>query len=123
MPQGSLLQVFQRWPELFKSLLEFHEILFRGPSPLSEAQRKSLAAYVSGLNDCRYCRGVHVRTAEKLGVGEGILDKAIDENEFDGLGEFHGGHVGVRQKADQGVSRQDVDELQAPGLDGEAVLP
>ncbi len=39
LPEGSLLQVFQRWPELFKPLLEFHEILLRGPSPPSEAQR------------------------------------------------------------------------------------
>ena len=125
LPQGSLLQVFQRWPELFKPLLEFHEILLRGPSPLSEAQRESLAAYVSGLNDCRYCRGVHVRTAEKLGTMAGFLDKAIDQKELEGLGEAMEAMLafaGKLTKRVEGVDRQDVDELHAAGLDDEAVL-
>ena len=125
LPQGSLLQVSQRWPELFKPLLEFHEILLRGPSPLSEAQRESLAAYVSGLNDCRYCRGVHVRTAEKLGTMAGFLDKAIDQKELEGLGEAMEAMLafaGKLTKRVEGVDRQDVDELHAAGLDDEAVL-
>ena len=125
LPQGSLLQVFQRWPELFKPLLEFHEILLRGSSPLTEAQREALAAYVSGLNDCDYCRGVHVRTAEKLGVGEGFLDKAIDQKELEGLGESMEAMLVFARKLTkqvEGVNRQDVDELHAAGLDDEAVL-
>jgi AhpD family alkylhydroperoxidase len=33
----------------------------------------TIAAYVSGLNACRYCHGVHQATAQAFGVGEGTL--------------------------------------------------
>jgi alkylhydroperoxidase family enzyme len=46
------------FPETRKPLIEFHEVLLRGPSPFTEAERELIAAYVSGLNRCRYCHGV-----------------------------------------------------------------
>ncbi|MGH3235669.1 MAG: carboxymuconolactone decarboxylase family protein, partial [Streptosporangiaceae bacterium] len=52
---------------------DYHQALLRGPSPLSVAERELIAAYVSGLNACRYCRGVHAATAEAFGIGEGTL--------------------------------------------------
>src|SRR5919197_1026809 len=74
LPQGAtLLDVFKAFPETNKPLIEFHEALMRGPSPFSEAERESIAAYVSGLNRCRYCHGVHAATAERLGATEGVV--------------------------------------------------
>ncbi|MGL4259994.1 MULTISPECIES: hypothetical protein [unclassified Afipia] len=32
-----------------------------------------IAAYVSGLNSCRYCHGVRTATAERLGVPQGAV--------------------------------------------------
>src|SRR5260370_698180 len=52
----------------FRPLLDYHQALLRGPSPLTEAERELIAAYVSGLNACRYCHGVHTATAEAFGM-------------------------------------------------------
>jgi len=74
MPKNAtLLDVFRMFPETNKPLLEFHEALLRGPSPFTEAERELIAAYVSGLNGCRYCQGVHTATAERLGVPPGAI--------------------------------------------------
>jgi uncharacterized peroxidase-related enzyme len=48
-------------------------VLLRGPSPLPVAERELIAAYVSGLNACGYCHGVHAATARAFGVSEGTL--------------------------------------------------
>jgi uncharacterized peroxidase-related enzyme len=68
-----LLDVFRKFPETCTPLLEFHEVLLRGPSPFTEGERELIAAYVSGLNGCRYCHGVHTGTAERLGIASGAI--------------------------------------------------
>src|SRR5438128_8957671 len=69
MPKdASLLDVFRMFPETNEPLIAFHESLLRGPSPFTEGERELVAAYVSGLNGCRYCHVVHTATAERLGI-------------------------------------------------------
>jgi uncharacterized peroxidase-related enzyme len=70
---ATLLDVFRKFPETCAPLLEFHEVLLRGPSPFTVAERELIAAYVSGLNSCRYCHGVHTGTAERLGLAPGAV--------------------------------------------------
>ncbi len=67
-PDAGLLQVFPAFPEAAQPLLEYHEVLLRGNSPFSAAERELIAAYVSGLNNCNYCRAVHSQTAVALGI-------------------------------------------------------
>jgi uncharacterized peroxidase-related enzyme len=82
LPTGaSLLDVFKAFPETSKPLLAFHEVLLRGSSPFTEAEREMIAAYVSGLNRCRYCHAVHTATAERLGAPKGAVPKLIDGTE------------------------------------------
>jgi uncharacterized peroxidase-related enzyme len=45
------------------------------------AERELIAAYVSGLNSCNYCHGVHAATAEQFGVAEGLLAQLIENPE------------------------------------------
>ena len=71
--RATLLDVFRMFPETNRPLLEFHDALLRGPSPFTEAERELIAAYVSGLNGCRYRYGVHTATAERLGVPQGTV--------------------------------------------------
>ncbi|MDQ3095817.1 MAG: carboxymuconolactone decarboxylase family protein, partial [Actinomycetota bacterium] len=40
---------------------------------MSIAERELIAAYVSGLNACDYCYGVHQVTAEEFGIDEADL--------------------------------------------------
>jgi uncharacterized peroxidase-related enzyme len=56
-----------------RPLLEYHEVLLRGDSPFSAAERELIAAYVSGLNNCNYCHAVHSQTAIALGIGTATL--------------------------------------------------
>jgi len=78
LPQTLQLgDVFTRFPAGIGALLEYHDALLRGPSPLSVAQREFLAAYVSGLNACRYCQGAHTIIAELHGVQAETLERAL----------------------------------------------
>jgi len=46
-------------PETGRPLSELAEVLLRGPSTLTRGERELIAAYVSALNDCRYCAASH----------------------------------------------------------------
>ena len=62
-------------PEAGVALLEMHEAIMRAPSALTPGQRELIAAYVSGLNGCQYCHGVHAETAKAY---EDIPRQAVD---------------------------------------------
>jgi uncharacterized peroxidase-related enzyme len=75
-PDATLLAVLRAYPAAAGPLLDYHEVVLRGPSPLSVAERELIAAYVSGLNAC-YCHGIHTATAEGFGVAEGTLTALV----------------------------------------------
>jgi len=77
--RARLLDVFRRQPATAKPLIAYHDALMRGPSPLSVAQRELIAAYVSGLNQCTYCHGVHNATAEAFGIAAGALTDLLGD--------------------------------------------
>ena len=80
LPENAvLLNVLKAYPGPARELIEYHEVVLRGPSPLSSAERELIAAFVSALNGCRYCRGVHTATAEVLGVAAGTVDALMDD--------------------------------------------
>jgi len=60
-------------------LLEFHQALLRGDSPFSVKERELMAAYVSGVNACRYCYGAHSAVAKLYGVPEKLMVDLIDD--------------------------------------------
>ena len=74
-----LLDVFRAYPGTARPLLDYHHALLRGPSPLTVAERELIAAYVSRLNACRYCHGVHTATAQAFGIPEGTLGALLDD--------------------------------------------
>lgn len=76
---ASLLDLFKTFPQTSEPLIRFHEVLLRGPSPFTEAERETIAAYVSGINHCRYCHGVHTATADLLGASQGTILSALDD--------------------------------------------
>jgi uncharacterized peroxidase-related enzyme len=78
-PDAALFQVFKTYPQTARPLLGFHELVMREDSPLTVAERELIAAYVSGLNDCGYCHGIHTATAEAFGVPEGLLSAALTD--------------------------------------------
>jgi uncharacterized peroxidase-related enzyme len=80
-PKVALLDVFRVYPELARPLINYHEVLMRGESPLSVGERELIAAYVSGLNACDYCLGVHAVTAETFGIDSGTLKAMLNDIE------------------------------------------
>jgi uncharacterized peroxidase-related enzyme len=76
---ATLLDVFKKFPATAIPLLDYHEVLMRGASPLTVAQRELIAAYVSGLNACQYCRGVHAITASHFGVPADLIETLLED--------------------------------------------
>lgn len=71
--EATLSDIFSAYPATSEPLLRYCEALLRGESPLTMAQRELIAAYVSGLNRCAHCTGVHSGAAEALGVTEDLV--------------------------------------------------
>ena len=78
---GVLLDVFKAFPAAARPLIMYHEVVMRGPSPLTVAERELIAAYVSGLNACTYCHGIHTITAQTFGVPEQLVQALLQDLE------------------------------------------
>ena len=53
-------------PESGQHLYSLAQVLLRGESPLREAERELIAAYVSSRNECGFCRDSHAAAARYL---------------------------------------------------------
>lgn len=67
--------------EAFDHISEFTEKVMRGPSVFSDGERELIAAFVSGLNACQFCHGIHSHTAEAYGVDMGLFGDLIADVE------------------------------------------
>ncbi len=74
-----LADVYKAFPECVKPLLEYHDALLRGESPLTVAERELIAAFVSGLNACNFCFGGHKIYARAFGVEEAVIDGLVND--------------------------------------------
>jgi uncharacterized peroxidase-related enzyme len=121
---SSLIDVFKSFPETCQPLIEFHEVLLRGPSPFTEAERELIAAYVSGLNHCRYCHGVHTATAERLGIAEGLVQALLQDPLRAPVGEKMRPVLEYARKLTHdaaSVTRADAEAVRAAGWDDTAL--
>ena len=75
--QAHLGDVFKMFPANVRPLLEYHDLLLRGPSDLTVAERELIAAYVSGLNACAFCTGAHTLLARAFGVDPATIDALL----------------------------------------------
>ena len=63
-------------PQTARPLSELCEVLLRGPSTLTRGERELIAAYVSALNDCRYCASSHSAcAAAQLPAGMTVVEQ------------------------------------------------
>jgi uncharacterized peroxidase-related enzyme len=75
----SLRDLFAMFPERARFLLEYHQAVMRGPSPLSVAERELIFAYGSGVNACTFCHATHKYTAAHFGVDEALFTQLLDD--------------------------------------------
>lgn len=65
-------------PETGKPLYDLVQVLLRGTSPLTEAERELIAAYVSYKNDCMFCTSSHAAAARYLyGEKRNLVDEVL----------------------------------------------
>lgn len=65
-------------PETGKHLYDLAQVLLRGESPLTEAERELIAAYVSYRNNCQFCMNSHAAAARCLYSDEkNIVDEVL----------------------------------------------
>jgi uncharacterized peroxidase-related enzyme len=116
--------VFKAFPATSTPLIEFHEVLLRGPSPFTATERELIAAYVSGLNRCRFCHGVHTATAERMGVEAGLLPRIVASGTFDGVDGKLQPVLALARKltlSPDSVTKADAAAVSAAGWDDEAL--
>ncbi len=75
LPEGlpGITSGFAFRPETAKPLRELAEILLRGPSTLSSAEREMIATFVSTRNECYFCQTSH-RAAAAHHAGYDVVD-------------------------------------------------
>ncbi len=66
---------------------DFSEHLMRKDSPFSLQERELIAGYVSGVNACEYCHGVHSQVAIALGFPEDGFVKLMEDVDGSGVDE------------------------------------
>jgi uncharacterized peroxidase-related enzyme len=84
-PNASVLDIYRLDMELARLLLRYQQQLLRGPSPLSVQERELIGAFVSGLNACQFCAGVHGAVAARFGVDPDLLKSLLDGGRVDSL--------------------------------------
>ena len=108
-------------PETGKPLYELAQVLLRGASPLSEAERELIAAYVSYKNNCMFCWSSHAAAARCLyGDEKNIVDEILKDRNEDHISDRMkallniAGKVGVSGKE---VNDEDIDLARKHGAD------
>jgi len=106
-------------PETGKYLYDLAQELLRGESPLSQADRELIAAYVSKRNDCFFCMSSHAAAARCLyGEDEAIVDDVLQDMNRSGISDklkalLHiAGKVQILGKE---VTTADIDAAKAKG--------
>jgi uncharacterized peroxidase-related enzyme len=123
-PDPGLLQIFQAFPEVARPLIEYHEVLLRGESPFSAAERELIAAYVSGLNHCNYCYAVHSETAVALGIGADTVAHMLSDSRDERVDPRLGPVLAYARKltlSPEKITSGDVDPIFAAGWNDRAV--
>ena len=67
-------------PETGKPLYELAQVLLRGESPLTPAERELIATHVSSRNNCVFCMSSHAAAARELfGEQRNLVDCVIED--------------------------------------------
>lgn len=111
-------------PDLFgRAWLALVAEVMRGPSEWSPGEREVLAAFVSRLNSCHYCVGIHTGTAT-IGMGSPVTVDMLDGWRAGGFEPRVGAALAlleaVARNAD-GPTPADVEAARAAGLSDEAI--
>lgn len=106
-------------PETGKHIYALVQILLRGESPLREAERELIAAYVSSLNECKFCMLSHAAVAKYLYKDQReVVDVVMHDYHKAGLSDKMKALLNIAgkvQKSGKQVSPEDISEARICG--------
>lgn len=76
---SGLGELMAREPARYRSFVEFSQHILTGPSELSKGERETIGAFVSALNQCKYCTGTHSAIAKAYGVATELVDALLGD--------------------------------------------
>lgn len=71
----NVLLAYAKRPEHFRAFMQYHDLLMKGPSGLSRAEREAIVVAVSAANDCLYCVVAHGAALRILGKDQIVADQ------------------------------------------------
>jgi len=106
-------------PETGKYLYELAQVLLRGESPLTPAERELIATHVSNRNECMFCMSSHAAAARELfGNDRNIVDCVIEHKDTTLLTPKMKALLNIAGKVQQNgklVTPEDVNEARQQG--------
>ena len=63
----NVFRTYARRPEHFRAFMQYHDVLMKGESGLTRAERKAIVVAVSSENACQYCVTAHGAALRVLG--------------------------------------------------------
>lgn len=112
-------------PETGRHLYALAQVLLRGESPLTEAERELIAAYVSHRNNCMFCMSSHAAAARCLYKDEkAIVDEVLTDMQQSGISNKMKAllHIaGKVQVLGTEVKEEDIAEARKQGADDRTI--
>ena len=71
----SVFRAYAKRPEHFRAFMAYHDVLMRGESDLSRAEREAIVVAVSSENACQYCVTAHGAALRVLGKDVALADQ------------------------------------------------
>ncbi len=106
-------------PETGKPLYELAQVLLRGESTLSEAERELIAAYVSKRNDTMFCMMSHAAASRALyGNNKTIVDDVLKNMQHANISDKMKALLNIAGKVQvlgSAVKQQDIDAARSEG--------
>ena len=106
-------------PESGQHLYSLAQVLLRGESTLSEAERELIAAFVSSRNDCMFCMSSHAATSRFLFKDKNqVVDLVLDDYQSAPIAEKLKALLliaGKVQQSGKAVLQEDVDKARGAG--------
>lgn len=126
LPQlPGIVGLLVRYPQTAGPLNGLADALLRGPSPLSPAERETIASYVSARNECTFCAETHGAVARHLhGDRAGVVDEVLRDGERADIGPRLRALLAIAEKVrvdGRSVSPADVDRAREAGADDKAI--
>jgi uncharacterized peroxidase-related enzyme len=66
---------YAKRPEHFRAFMQYHDLLMKGPSGISRAEREAIVVAVSAENSCLYCVTAHGAALRLLGKDAVVADQ------------------------------------------------